>query len=245
MEITYLGGSCVRLRGRDTQVVVDPPDGQLPGLEQVGARHHRAHRGTHQLRQAPRQGRRQPGDRGGGRVRGARGDRARGGHRQRAHRDARRDRRRARPQRRSSRPAAHRGRDRRPWSHRCAGHAGRWWRRPRRRRGHQAGQRGVAGHRGAGAVSLAQLTGQRRLRPRRHLRQGDGSRRGRLRRCPQAEPQRRHDRVRRLARGRPGAARRMGPEQIPQRRRLHVAGAETASWGVPEGGTQFPLRLRT
>jgi L-ascorbate metabolism protein UlaG (beta-lactamase superfamily) len=32
MEITYLGVSCIRLRGRETQVVVDPPDGQLPGL---------------------------------------------------------------------------------------------------------------------------------------------------------------------------------------------------------------------
>jgi L-ascorbate metabolism protein UlaG (beta-lactamase superfamily) len=32
MEITYLGQSCVRLRGRETQVIVDPPDGQLPGL---------------------------------------------------------------------------------------------------------------------------------------------------------------------------------------------------------------------
>lgn len=32
MEITYLGLSCVRLRGRDAQVVVDPPEGQLPGL---------------------------------------------------------------------------------------------------------------------------------------------------------------------------------------------------------------------
>ncbi|MGH7722761.1 MAG: MBL fold metallo-hydrolase [Candidatus Dormibacteria bacterium] len=32
MEITYLGLSCVRLRGRDTQVVIDPQDGQLPGL---------------------------------------------------------------------------------------------------------------------------------------------------------------------------------------------------------------------
>ncbi|HWF57228.1 MAG TPA: MBL fold metallo-hydrolase [Candidatus Dormibacteraeota bacterium] len=32
MEITYLGLSCVRLRGREAQVVVDPPDGQLPGL---------------------------------------------------------------------------------------------------------------------------------------------------------------------------------------------------------------------
>jgi L-ascorbate metabolism protein UlaG (beta-lactamase superfamily) len=32
MEITYLGLSCVRLRGRETQVIVDPPDGQLPGL---------------------------------------------------------------------------------------------------------------------------------------------------------------------------------------------------------------------
>ena len=32
MEITYLGESCVRLKGRDTQVLVDPPDGQLPGL---------------------------------------------------------------------------------------------------------------------------------------------------------------------------------------------------------------------
>jgi L-ascorbate metabolism protein UlaG (beta-lactamase superfamily) len=36
MEITYLGGSCVRLRGRDTQVIVDPPDGQLPGLGKSG-----------------------------------------------------------------------------------------------------------------------------------------------------------------------------------------------------------------
>ena len=32
MEITYLGQSCVRLKGRDTQVLVDPPDGSLPGL---------------------------------------------------------------------------------------------------------------------------------------------------------------------------------------------------------------------
>ncbi len=36
MEITYLGMSCVRLRGRDTQVLVDPPDGQLPGLGKTG-----------------------------------------------------------------------------------------------------------------------------------------------------------------------------------------------------------------
>ncbi|MBJ7596093.1 MAG: MBL fold metallo-hydrolase [Candidatus Dormibacteraeota bacterium] len=36
MEITYLGMSCVRLRGRDTQVIVDPPDGQLPGLGKAG-----------------------------------------------------------------------------------------------------------------------------------------------------------------------------------------------------------------
>ncbi len=36
MEITYLGMSCVRLRGRDTQVIVDPPDGQLPGLGKTG-----------------------------------------------------------------------------------------------------------------------------------------------------------------------------------------------------------------
>src|ERR1700676_4707817 len=36
MEITYLGLSCVRLRGRETQVVVDPPDGQLPGLGKSG-----------------------------------------------------------------------------------------------------------------------------------------------------------------------------------------------------------------
>ena len=35
MEITYLGQSCIRLRGRDTQVIVDPPDGQLPGLGRV------------------------------------------------------------------------------------------------------------------------------------------------------------------------------------------------------------------
>jgi L-ascorbate metabolism protein UlaG (beta-lactamase superfamily) len=36
MEITYLGGSCVRLRGREAQVVVDPPEGQLPGLARSG-----------------------------------------------------------------------------------------------------------------------------------------------------------------------------------------------------------------
>jgi L-ascorbate metabolism protein UlaG (beta-lactamase superfamily) len=36
MEITYHGGSCVRLRGRDTQVIVDPPDSQLPGLSKSG-----------------------------------------------------------------------------------------------------------------------------------------------------------------------------------------------------------------
>src|ERR1035437_2056592 len=35
MEITYLGLSCVRLRGREAQVVVDPPDGQLPGLSRT------------------------------------------------------------------------------------------------------------------------------------------------------------------------------------------------------------------
>jgi len=32
MEITYHGLSCVRLRGRETTVVVDPPQAQLPGL---------------------------------------------------------------------------------------------------------------------------------------------------------------------------------------------------------------------
>ena len=32
VEITYLGQSCVRLRGREAQVVVDPPDAHLPGL---------------------------------------------------------------------------------------------------------------------------------------------------------------------------------------------------------------------
>lgn len=36
MEITYLGMSCVRLRGREAQVMVDPPDGQLPGLSKTG-----------------------------------------------------------------------------------------------------------------------------------------------------------------------------------------------------------------
>jgi L-ascorbate metabolism protein UlaG (beta-lactamase superfamily) len=36
MEITYLGLSCVRLRGRETQVVVDPTEGQLPGLGRTG-----------------------------------------------------------------------------------------------------------------------------------------------------------------------------------------------------------------
>ncbi|MDQ2959976.1 MAG: MBL fold metallo-hydrolase [Candidatus Dormibacteraeota bacterium] len=35
MEITYLGESCVRLRGRETQVLVDPPEGQLPGLSKT------------------------------------------------------------------------------------------------------------------------------------------------------------------------------------------------------------------
>ena len=37
MEITYLGQSCVRLRGRETQVIVDPPEGQLPGLGKSGS----------------------------------------------------------------------------------------------------------------------------------------------------------------------------------------------------------------
>jgi len=32
MEITYLGLSCLRLRGRDVQVLVDPPAATLPGL---------------------------------------------------------------------------------------------------------------------------------------------------------------------------------------------------------------------
>jgi L-ascorbate metabolism protein UlaG (beta-lactamase superfamily) len=32
MEITYLGLSCLRLRGRDLQVLVDPPAVTLPGL---------------------------------------------------------------------------------------------------------------------------------------------------------------------------------------------------------------------
>lgn len=36
VEITYLGMSCVRLRGRETQVIVDPPEGQLPGLGRTG-----------------------------------------------------------------------------------------------------------------------------------------------------------------------------------------------------------------
>lgn len=35
MEITYLGESCVRLRGRETQVLVDPPEGHLPGLSKT------------------------------------------------------------------------------------------------------------------------------------------------------------------------------------------------------------------
>lgn len=35
MEITYLGQSCVRLRGRDAQVVVDPSDDSLPGLSRA------------------------------------------------------------------------------------------------------------------------------------------------------------------------------------------------------------------
>ena len=37
MEITYHGLSCVRLRGRDTTVVVDPPQAQLPGLAKSGS----------------------------------------------------------------------------------------------------------------------------------------------------------------------------------------------------------------
>jgi L-ascorbate metabolism protein UlaG (beta-lactamase superfamily) len=32
MEITYLGLSCLRLRGRDVQVLIDPPAATLPGL---------------------------------------------------------------------------------------------------------------------------------------------------------------------------------------------------------------------
>ena len=32
MELTYHGLSCVRLRGRDTSVLLDPPQSQLPGL---------------------------------------------------------------------------------------------------------------------------------------------------------------------------------------------------------------------
>jgi len=32
MEITYLGLSCLRLRGREVQVLVDPPSTTLPGL---------------------------------------------------------------------------------------------------------------------------------------------------------------------------------------------------------------------
>lgn len=35
MEITYVGMSCVRLRGRDAQVIVDPPEGELPGFGKV------------------------------------------------------------------------------------------------------------------------------------------------------------------------------------------------------------------
>ena len=32
MELTYLGLSCIRLRGRDTTVLVDPPETTLPGM---------------------------------------------------------------------------------------------------------------------------------------------------------------------------------------------------------------------
>lgn len=35
MEITYLGNSCIRLRGRETQVLIDPPDGHLPGFSKA------------------------------------------------------------------------------------------------------------------------------------------------------------------------------------------------------------------
>ena len=32
MELTYLGLSCIRLRGRDATVIVDPPETTLPGM---------------------------------------------------------------------------------------------------------------------------------------------------------------------------------------------------------------------
>lgn len=37
MELTYHGMSCVRLRGRDMTVFVDPPQSQLPGLARSAA----------------------------------------------------------------------------------------------------------------------------------------------------------------------------------------------------------------
>src|SRR5438105_14418443 len=37
MELTYHGLSCVRLRGREMTVVVDPPQAQLPGLARSAA----------------------------------------------------------------------------------------------------------------------------------------------------------------------------------------------------------------
>lgn len=37
MEVTYLGLSSIRLRGRETTVLVDPPQAQLPGLARAGA----------------------------------------------------------------------------------------------------------------------------------------------------------------------------------------------------------------
>lgn len=35
MEVIYLGMSCLRLRGRDVQVLVDPPEVTLPGLSRA------------------------------------------------------------------------------------------------------------------------------------------------------------------------------------------------------------------
>ena len=37
MELTYHGHSCLRLRGRETTVLIDPPQVTLPGLARTAA----------------------------------------------------------------------------------------------------------------------------------------------------------------------------------------------------------------
>ena len=52
MELTYHGHSCIRLRGREMTVVIDPPQTALPGLAKGTLGHHRPHRGHHRPGQA-------------------------------------------------------------------------------------------------------------------------------------------------------------------------------------------------